>query len=789
MVIIEKLFHSSNILDVIKKYKNPLIVTPGPREADNLRSQDKSYFFENKLDAITIANFIKQCLEIFCQKNIFPNEFKPVISKKSELFINLSGIWESVFGTEKNDLFFQAYTHLTDLRGSSLDLSLISEAFDHLDEDLKKAIVLFWKYLDSQGIVDEHRAYNIVAQNASYLNLENDAIVIIGFNHLSAIQVDMVNQLGEYLDVVIPLPRNALQKLSRFDWPTWLNSYEEGEKEVIHSTKKKGIIFNQNRLGETLNSIKGKKQKNINILLMKENIKYSDIVEIPFSGFDGRLNFSLFEQKIKNLFKKINREKINNVEELHQFLIQSAVQLISNQNKNPQNYAEIKIIQLVQKILKEMEVHFIGDTFHLSPFKMSILKNVCLLDAPRNSIVFYDLNLNNQNQLMGLSDVKFKSLEHIDIIIKKNDVPISFEIELGNRELMSFLSTIGPVKNSQLNRKINFGWLDLAIENAEATIFMEEGCEEIDPGIIEFFNIVNFDRPKLFVNQTALLSNPTYTDIGIISPSKLQNFIDCPKKFEESYLLKNKSYPKLKNNLLKNQLGIIQHQTIQYFYENQKKDTSIEEIYNITNELLHKFLIHHQIELSEIRFGEYLNEMTIACFNGVNFLKEISSLNLNYTFIFEEMIMIEDTYQGRPDLILLGENDFWVFDFKRSSSGIPRVEEVFSYNVIQLPFYAKIIKQKYHGKKIAGFGYINLLDIENNLILNFNDANENLINKMGAISLKLDELPFMNNFEQSLESTIVSLNQSYQQSKFLANPRKENACSYCPAKLFCRGNE
>ena len=58
--------------------------------------------------------------------------------RKSDIFLTFAGIWEETFGFDQNELFFQAYQVLSELRGTSLDINLVSNALDELDIHLQK---------------------------------------------------------------------------------------------------------------------------------------------------------------------------------------------------------------------------------------------------------------------------------------------------------------------------------------------------------------------------------------------------------------------------------------------------------------------------------------------------------------------------------------------------------------------------------------------------------------------------------------------------------------------------
>ena len=103
-------------------------------------------------------------IDLLCKSDSFPNNFSKKVLRKSDIFLNLAGIWEETFGFDQNELFFQAYQVLSELRGTSLDINLVNNALDELDSNLQKAVKVLWIYLDEQGLMDEHRAYKILSE-------------------------------------------------------------------------------------------------------------------------------------------------------------------------------------------------------------------------------------------------------------------------------------------------------------------------------------------------------------------------------------------------------------------------------------------------------------------------------------------------------------------------------------------------------------------------------------------------------------------------------------------------
>ena len=108
MVILKEISHLDNVEDLYRSnIKHPLILTPGPKEADSIRSTDQQFFFENSLDPITMSNFTNEMIDRLCRNDEYPAQYKKKVYRKSDIFLNLAGVWEEVFGSENDELFYQ----------------------------------------------------------------------------------------------------------------------------------------------------------------------------------------------------------------------------------------------------------------------------------------------------------------------------------------------------------------------------------------------------------------------------------------------------------------------------------------------------------------------------------------------------------------------------------------------------------------------------------------------------------------------------------------------------------
>ncbi len=795
MVIIREISHEDNFENLYStRIKHPIVLTPGPKEADNIRYLNQQFFFQNRLDPITMSAFTNDMIDRLCRSDSYPNNFKTKVYRKAEIFLNLAGAWESVFGSEQDELFYQAYRVLSELRGSTLYLNLISEALDLLSSDLKKAVSLMWAFIDEQGIVDEHRAYKLIEENATRKHFEHDGILVVGFNHLSAVQVDMFNHISSYMDVIITLPKGIMNNLTRFDWPMWLEQDEtlinlqskdddKNKKKLIDTRQPhKSEVFAQNRLGDVIGETFSD-----TIILLKDEIEMADLLELPFVNYDARISNDIYSERINNLYEEIRSKKLKTPDEYRLFIKLKIKESLIKQSDDPSTFVDIKAAYLFHQVLNNLEKEYIGNVT-LTDFILRVIKNVCLLNAPRSSTVSYTGQGVKKCEVLSINDLKLKRLESVNLIIKRDFLPFGISFDASNRELVSFLSTIGPIKNTSLNNRINLCWLLMSLDaDPKNRILIEVGAKDLGAELLQFLNIE--------VKET-ILSNSEIKEIrkdnsrkydgkvNKYSATLIQTYLDCPKKFEEVYYYQNKNFPKLKSDLLANALGILEHEIIAHFYERNTDNISEDQIREISKELLSKFIINQNICLSEIKFQTHLNELVINSLNGIKVVGLLKNHLPGYNFEFEFNISSEQ-YAGSVDLLIYNESDFFIFDFKRSQSGASSHSELLRFESIQLPFYQMVTE---NSKKIPcnGYGYIVLNNLNESVHL-FSSLSSDKIKIPGKIKdiSTEDWGGYREKFKDFFANVKNEIVESFETKDLMAFPKKQITCEYCPAKLYC----
>ena len=93
---------------------------------------------------------------------------------------------------------------------------------------------------------------------------------------------------------------------------------------------------------------------------------------------------------------------------------------------------------------------------------------------------------------------------------------------------------------------MNLSWLKILLGEAKTKlVLIEDGAQELGSEIIAELNIEHIEPAKEESHPFSrrLDKIDYFSDIGSMSATKLQAFVDCPKKFEEIYLPKIKIFP------------------------------------------------------------------------------------------------------------------------------------------------------------------------------------------------------------------------------------------------------
>ena len=198
------------------------VICPNPSIADAMRTSVARYEGELSFETLTINKFLQDLFIKF-----YPDQS---VVRKSELLKYLATVWKNVFPEERESYFHQAFNVFTDLRSFTLNPSLIEDILYHYDEVVARAIRFFWKVTESEGLIDEHQAYQNILNALSdpsfqdHEDLFEKGLILTGFTHLSGNQVELLKFIGKYTDVVIPIPTEVVRDSLRTDWVDWVKT-------------------------------------------------------------------------------------------------------------------------------------------------------------------------------------------------------------------------------------------------------------------------------------------------------------------------------------------------------------------------------------------------------------------------------------------------------------------------------------------------------------------------------------------------------------------------------------
>jgi hypothetical protein len=227
--------------------------------------------------------------------------------------LKLSSVWRHYFPKEEGHIFFKSFELFTDLRSFSLDLQMLSEFLKEIDEVTTKSILIFWTFLQNEKLIDEHLSYQII----SSMDVKRP-LWIIGFKHLSGIQIDMLKTISEKTDVAVFFPKDVYPETLATDWIRWL----EAENKISSTTeakKLKIIHFPKNKLNMALNSLK-EIIPAFDISLADRNVSLSSRQEVAVENLFFKSQEDLFHIQREELFEKINEDlQLSSVVELDAF--------------------------------------------------------------------------------------------------------------------------------------------------------------------------------------------------------------------------------------------------------------------------------------------------------------------------------------------------------------------------------------------------------------------------------------------------------------------------------------
>ncbi len=756
-------------------------ICPSPEEADRFRSlQGES----GNVQAITISSFLKNNLRKLEKENSF--------LEKNDLIFHLGVIWKKYFKSRSEDSFSKAYTLFSDLRSYVLNFEILEDVRDEFDPILYEALYYFYFYLEETKLLDEHRSYALIGENAHLLNFEAECFIIWGFHQMTTIQVEMLRSLSEFVDIKIPFPFIVFQETSHFDWIKWISDFSkikileesENHKEIINDL----VFFGKSEILKKIN-LYTQKQNSFDIFLLQKDNKPEQMMELPFPDSFFKISIDVFQYQYKRVFDKVRKWCFyaqRNIILKNDLLIKIDKELlkIKEKFKISQKGEFPKILKIWLDLKKEIERYcdLSVENQNISFFDISLLEKVGSLNAPRLSLI----NLLRSDLCSKVSDLHsfYIPLNNRKKLLIGTKSFSTFSLGSGVKysdKVLALLSTLGPIQRKELENKLNREKILRILKYSSSVLFLENEIEKESTFWFDILNeiktlkIINLDtklnKNHLKKNYLSVQEKSSFEVREKHSATQLQSFLDCPRKYYWDYVEGKKKKFELKDKLENYHLGQIEHKVIERFFTEKIKGD--EKLKGIISEEIRKLCDFSHIHLDDLSFYHYLEEVFCHSQNGINSLLLIQENCSVESFDFEVQLE-EKEILGSIDCVIKTSQGIGIIDFKRSSYGVPTQKDLLEFQKIQLPFYLNHFSSH---DEILFFGYLCLTDPEESFIIENRDFS--LFGKKIKDFIYEDFIERYKKFESDL---VLNLKKEV---SFPPNPRDLDICSYCHFQTFC----
>jgi len=758
-----------------------VFVTPSPSKADGLRTRLSG---RRGIDVVTIAKFTSNLIEA-----LWPKDNRPQVKRKSELLLIFGILKNRILPELEFEQFNQAYSLFSDLRSFSLHQDVLSSVLDEQPEIIKRAVLMFWQLLENLGYQDEHGAYQMVAER---LRIEeeneilNKTFIFWGFQHLNGQQIDLLKALSIRYKVIIPFPIQLKDKIKKSDWISWIkeSSTIERELNVIQVTPRVNWIPTNSR--EISLELKKLIRPEIQIVLGVSKLDQSHLDLVP----SNLVKFKIPHQILKTELVEVS-EELKLFSGTHRDLSLFCQEQIRT-SKSPK---KLKSWQLYLEAL-----NFISEFTESIPvdrFLQKVLAEVVSLNQPRTSFVPV-----SENKLsIDLKDMS--SLEDLDrnrrviICIDERFNEIQSLGQNYTESIHKALAAIGPLKRNELELLFKQWEFRDLLSHSDVTVLMNEGILKHSLIWKRMFSEVeilkqeksNQESPRVMKDYLAQSINKKFE--GSYSASKLQSYIDCPRKFYFNYV--DKLFPNvhLEKDFDPMVSGSILHEIIETFFKENWADKDFSQL---TDRIVHKYIIERKLQLS----NEILRERTLTfnhrAWNGIQFIRNLENLSgEKIDWKFEEPFEQSDPLiiRGRIDCVGLSASHVFLLDFKSTDMSASSASEVVEYQAIQLWIYADAARNsiKEFGQKNIIMGYVVLDDSSKSGLLTNDEEFVTKIKSEKLCKIHKFKEEFTHKFQDYLK-TLKGLKESIEsETHFPPRPRKNITCTYCEINKICVKSE
>ncbi|MCT4643265.1 MAG: PD-(D/E)XK nuclease family protein [Bacteriovoracaceae bacterium] len=779
-----KLFSNDHSLktEFSKENQSYIVITPSPSHADTARALfgDASMF-----DVQTISNFIKDEFEALFEQEVLSQK-----KNKSGLALILGAAWKSAGLGSNYELFKKCFDILTDLRSYTLNKDILESLLEKFDDDISQIVMTFSHILEALDIIDEHKSYYDLSQRYRHEDLPplyktEKNIIFWGFDFLSPMQIDFITSLSIRNNIFIPLDENVQKKATDFDWISWLTKFGSTISKIESSEKvlsKKDIIyFNKNELSSCIKNYKSSYES---LVVCSKNPSFEMIKELASKNLSYKYPTNILQSDFNELKDYwISLIKTKNILSLEEFDFE--LNQIMQNSIEGKNYRRLKVYQLFKQILNDWKELSDANT-NIDEFDIRLFLDSLALDLPRNYYV-------NINDTQGVRALSLKDIDDINenekvlFCLTSNHGPIRSNLVEYSSEVQSLLATIGPVRRSDFEFEIFKSRLIRKIESSNATFMVEKGLLDHDLYWKKVFDEIDLnilDEKKDITHAKSHIINVEANNQNIknYSASRLQTYIDCPRKYWVRYIQKYSPNVSINGKLSALQIGLVEHDVLEKYLSSFNEYDEKEHV-NLIKSSLHKYKLENDIEYS-LSFLEVKN----FTFSTILELLELKrEYGLNFTFEKDISSNIV-SHIGSIDCFGTGNVNV-LFDFKRGASSIPSKKALLEFSKIQVLLYLLNTKKtapSFFEKEFLT-GFINLSELESSLIIS---NSKDLAKSLKQTGLKLfSKIQVIENFDEVLEDyeafetqKVLDMNND---NLFLPTPSSDQICTFCDIKNVC----
>ena len=757
-----------------------VFVAPSPAKADGLRSRLSG---SNSHDVITIAKFTSNLIG-----ELWDGEDKPEVKRKSELLL-IFGILKNKYLPELGyEQFTQAYNLFSDLRSFTLNKEALTSVLDEQPEMIKKAVELFWQLLDLTGYLDEHGAYQQIAERLRSSD-ESEKLkkvyVFWGFQHLNGQQVDLLKAISIRYQVVIPFPFALKEKLKKSDWLSWVKDHKTDEvvlPEIPQEPRASWISINSREISLHL---KSHLKKGDQVVLGVSKLTPSHIDIVPSQEVRFKIPHELLTTELLSVADTLKKFTGTSIELL---------QLVMNGMKAAPSLKYFRAWQLYQEALASI-TELSDEVITCDRFFLKLLFDVVGLNQPRTSFVpvsrsELNIDLKDMSQLENL-DRKRRVLLCID----ERFEDIQGLGQNYTESIQKALASLGPLKRNELELLFKQWEFRDLFSSGNVLLFMNEGTLKHSLVWKRLFKDITLipeektnTRPDRKVSDYfATLSKKSFS--GGFSASKLQTFMDCPRRFYFNYV--DKVFPniQLEKDFDPMTSGTIIHEIIEKFFKENWKD---EELGKLTSQIMNIYIKEKNLVLpKEVQVQRELI-FNHRAMNGIQFIRNVETATKEkIEWKIEEDFKLTEPFimNGRIDCMGISSKYLFLLDFKSTEYSASSNKEVTEIEAIQLWAYAHAAGKMLNdfAQKTVVLGYVVLDDPSKSNLLT---EDEDLAKALKGIckSQKLKE-----NFSEKLKEAqdkMTNLTLAIAAEKnFLAKPRKPGTCDFCELNKVCVKSE